>query len=253
MTGLGTKRSDRAAERILGAASRRFRRRQWARRWLRVRWPLLVLIMVGLVGLGLWAVFFSSLLVVRSVSVEGSHVLSAAAVQQAAEVPTGVPLARVDLGAVTGRVESLPAVKSAVVTRVWPDTIQISVTERTAVAAVSEGRSLWALSADGVLFAPMTNVPAGMPELRVGSSPAADTLKAGADLLAALPASLEKKVAYLDLGSPDDITLHLNNGDLVRWGSAAQTATKASVLAVLIKRPGSVYDVSSPGQPTVRR
>jgi cell division protein FtsQ len=252
-----TQSPDRQAARILGSARRRFQRRQWARRWRALRWPALVAALVALAGLGFWVVFFSSFLVVRSVSVEGAHVLSASAVEEAAAVPVGVPLAQVKVGAITARVERLPAVESASVSRVWPDTIQISVTERTAVAAVieggSQGGSSWALSADGVLFAPMKGASPGLPEIHVSADPSADTLREGADLLAALPESLVGRLTFVDLGSPDDITLHLDNGDLVRWGSADQTETKAAVLAALLQQKGSVYDVSSPGQPTVSR
>jgi cell division protein FtsQ len=48
----------------------------------------------------------------------------------------------------------------------------------------------------------------------------------------------------------DSLTLTLQDGREVRWGSAAQTERKVQVLSVLLRRPAQVYDVSVPAQPT---
>ncbi len=48
----------------------------------------------------------------------------------------------------------------------------------------------------------------------------------------------------------DDVALTLRSGDLVRWGSVEDADLKASVLAALMKRKASVYDVSAPRLPT---
>jgi hypothetical protein len=39
----------------------------------------------------------------------------------------------------------------------------------------------------------------------------------------------------------------------VLWGSADGSADKAKVLTVLLKHHATFYDVSSPGQPVLRR
>jgi cell division protein FtsQ len=48
----------------------------------------------------------------------------------------------------------------------------------------------------------------------------------------------------------DSITLRLSDGRRVRWGSAEHSADKVSVLAVLLRLPARVYDVSVPAQPS---
>ena len=50
----------------------------------------------------------------------------------------------------------------------------------------------------------------------------------------------------------DEITLHLRDGRLVRWGSADQSEDKAAVLLQLLKRKATTYDVSVPGAPTTK-
>src|SRR5689334_7992853 len=85
----------------------------------------------GVVGAVLvWVVGFTSVVGVRNVDVRGTSVVSADAVRVAAGVPSGRPLARVDLGAVTARVETIPGVAHARVSRSWPSMLTIDIAER---------------------------------------------------------------------------------------------------------------------------
>jgi cell division protein FtsQ len=52
--------------------------------------------------------------------------------------------------------------------------------------------------------------------------------------------------------SADDVTLVLRDRTRIVWGSAADSARKADVLRALLRRPGTVYDVSAPDAPAVR-
>jgi len=235
------------------SSRRRFVRRQRARRWRLLRRVLVGLLVMGVVaGLG-WLVFFSSYLSVQGAEVRGTHVLPAASIENAAQVPKGEPLATVDLGAIQARVEDLAAVRWAEVSRAWPDHVRIDVTERTAVAVVSWEGTWRGLDTDGVLFRSYPSRPAGLPEVRVTSSTSSDALVETGAVIAALPADLMQRVEYLDVRSIDAISLHLRGGAVVTWGSSDQSAEKAAVLQVLLRNPAKVYDVTAPGRPTVRR
>jgi cell division protein FtsQ len=99
-----------------------------------------------LVFLGYRAAASASFFQVKHVETRGTNRASNAAIQAAVreEVgPTGVW--RADLNAVSQRVESLPWVRVAVVTRVLPDGIRIRITEREprAVVRLSSGRFFW--------------------------------------------------------------------------------------------------------------
>ena len=84
-----------------------------------------------------WALLGSRLLVVRSVRVIGAGpTVSAAQVLAAAHVPHGLPLIRVDTGAIAHRVEQLRQVQYAKVSKDWPSTVVITVQPRTPVFAV---------------------------------------------------------------------------------------------------------------------
>ena len=84
----------------------------------------------------IWALLGSRLLVVRSISVTGTHLVTRAQVLAAADVSLGTPLMRVNTAQVVRRVEAIRQVASASVTKDWPDHLAITIRERVPVVAV---------------------------------------------------------------------------------------------------------------------
>jgi cell division protein FtsQ len=235
------------------SARRQFARRQWARRWLAWRVVLGAVVGLGAVGVLLWLVFFSSVLAVQGVQVKGTAVLDPREVRKVASVPTGSPLAKVDLAAVADRVEELPPVAEVDVSRAWPDRIRIDVTERTPVAVVDHGGRLRGVDAEGVMFRDYLSRPTDLPVLRIATSTQPDALAEAAKVVEVLPDPIAARVQYVMVNTVDTISLRLRSGQTVRWGSAEQSPLKADVLAVLLEQKATVYDVSVPGQPVLRR
>lgn len=232
----------------------RFVRRQWARRWRNWRVLLVGALVVVLLGVGGWFVLFSDTLSVRGVEVSGTRTLADDRVREVAEVPTGGPLATVDLDAISFRVRALAVVKSAEVSRKWPDRVLIELVERTPVAVVEIGGRLHSLDEEGVVFGSYRRPPADLPRVRAGADVGANALAEGAQVVAALPDDLAAQVDHARVETADLVLLQLRDGREVRWGSADQSEQKAEVLVQLLAaRPGaSTYDVSVPGQPTVK-
>ncbi len=231
---------------------RRFARRQWARRWGAWRWGLAGALVVVLVVGGGWLVLFSRVLAAEQVDVTGTSYLTAKQVTEAADVPLGTPLARVDLGLVQRRVEAMPAVASATVTRSWPHAVAVQVTERTAVAVLTVDGTVTGMDADGVLFRDYARAPDDLPDVRTTGATDRQVRREAAAVVSALPSALARQVDHLEVSTIDRITLALRDGRTVLWGSADESATKAKVLQVLLEREGAVYDVSVPAQPTIR-
>lgn len=232
---------------------RAFARRAWARRWLTWRYVLAGLLVLVLVVGSVWLVYFSSYLALKSADVTGTRHLTKDEVLTAADLPIGDPLARVDADAIARRVRAMAYVKSVEVTREWPDKLRIDLTERTAVAVVDLGGAIRGLDADGVVFSTYRKAPPGLPHVQVTGDPDQDTLREAARVVAALPASLSSRVDHLEVATVDQISLSLTGGKTVVWGSADQSQLKAEVIGPLLKQPGSVYDVSAPGQPTIKQ
>ncbi len=238
-----------AEEQTVRMARKDFRRRRYAGR---LRKPLLLLLVAAIVGGAVWLLYFSSFVTAQQVRVEGNVSVGSLRVERAAAVPMGTPLARIDLAAVVARVESIPSVRSVAVSRRWPDTVQVSVTERTPVAVVDQGAGLRAMDETGVIFGSYAVRPAGLPLVRTSASTSADALVEAGKVVGALPTGIATKVDVVEVSSVDRIALLLDSSRRVVWGSAEGSREKAEVLGVLLKRPGQVIDVTVPGRPTTR-
>jgi cell division protein FtsQ len=232
---------------------KRFARRQWARRWLAWKPVLAVVLVLVVLVVGVWLVYFSSYLSVKGVDVRGTSLLSNEQVRRAAAVPDGGALARVDLDRVRTRVEALAGVRSADVSREWPDRVRIDVEERTAVAVVEIDGQLRGMDEDGVVFRDYAQAPPSLPRVQTGSDTSSDALHEAALVVGALPSDLAAKVDHVEVATVDEITLALRDGRTVRWGSSADSDLKAEVLArLLVAVHAQTYDVSVPGTPTTK-
>lgn len=233
------------------------RRRRAARMHTAVRVLIAVVVLAVVLG-GAWVVTFSSLLAADDVTVTGTDQLTKAEVEAAADVPLGRPLARIDLDAIEERVRTLPLVESVEASRSWPGTVQLRVTERTAVAWIEIDGEIRGVDRFGSDFRSFPEAPQ-LTEIRVDTTDPRDrqqsfeglgavvaTLRSSApDLLAA--------IAYGEAETQDSLTFQLTDGRSIRWGSAEDSKRKIEVISALLGSvEASEYDVSAPEQPTTR-
>ena len=246
-----TRAPESSYERAERITRQRFARRQWARRWMRWKYVAASVSLLALLATGVWLVFFSATLSISKVEVRGNKLLSDERVSRIAALPSGEQLAMVDLDDAARRVETLSEVVDADVTRAWPDTVLITVTERVAVAVVELDGQIRGLDAEGIVFREYDAVPPGLPRVQPQTSTGTDALKEAAGVVSALPDDLVARVDHVEVQTIDQITLVLRDGREVRWGSADESELKARVLAELLDvQQAKVYDVSVPGSPT---
>ena len=221
----------------------------------RRRRPWLVgLLLVGVLLLGgaVWLAYFSPLLVVRKVAVAGHRHLRSEQVIAAAKVPLGTPLARQDVEAIAQRATTLPAVRAASVTRTWPDTITVTVTERRPLLAVRQPGGFALVDADGVAFTDSGSLPDGVLLAEVNPTDRPLLHQVGI-VAAALSGGLGQQVSTLTATNADRIRVELKSGVTVNWGSAADSALKAEIVAALLEtKKATSLDVSSPHNPAMR-
>lgn len=243
-----------AEERTVRIARKRFARRQWTRRWLAWRRVVALAVALAVVAGGAWLVFFSSVLAVSGVRVEGNQVLDPRLVRRTADVPIGEPLAGVDLAAIAARVEGLAAVDRVDVSRAWPDQVRIALTERVAVAVVERDGVVHGLDDQGVVFRRYPSAPKDLPVVRTTSGTKSDALAEAATVVGVLPDELARRVDFVEVATIDRISLRLHDGRTILWGSADDSESKAKVVKVLLDAApkASTYDVTVPGQPTTR-
>jgi cell division protein FtsQ len=221
----------------------------------RTRWrtAFFVLAGVGIIAGVVWALFGSRLLVVRSVTVTGEHLVTSAQVIAAADVPLGTSLVNVDTGLVARRVEGIRQVASVTVSKDWPDHLSITVQERVPVVAVRMAAGGYDLvDPSGVLVVWSRTKPARVPLYQTsvdgGALRGNPGLATAAAVLAELSPALSKQVA--EVGAPDtanQVLLGLRDGKTVLWGGSDYAAQKNRELAVLLSGAARYIDVSAPG------
>jgi cell division protein FtsQ len=213
-----------------------------------------VLILAILAGAA-WALLGSSLLVVRHVKVTGNRLVPAGQVRSAAGIRAGQPLARVNTAAAAHRVERITAVLSATVSRSWPDTIVITVRERTPQLAVPAAGGYDLVDEYGVTVRWAARKPAGMPVL--SASPAVlrgnPDVRAAALVLQQLPDALRLRIKSVSAPSATAVTLHLAGGVTVLWGGVGRVAQKWAELELLSRTHAHFYDISDPSTAVTQR
>lgn len=216
-----------------------------SRRVRRVGQGLLLLVPLALVG---WVLLASSLLAVDRVVLSGLGRLSEQQVRAVVDVEPGTPLARVDTGEVADAVRALPAVASVQVERSWPGTLRVAVRERVVAAGVQRGDRVELVDGDGVGFATEPGLPPGVVRLEVDDpGPRDPATRAALSVTTSLPDELRRQVLAVSVDEADRVVLRLDGDQRVVWGAPGETTTKAAAALALLKTPGGVVDVSTPG------
>jgi len=227
-------------------------RTQVRRRLIRVIVPAAV-VLLGVAAV--WAVWFSPLFSTKSVQVTGNSQASVEQIIEAAQVPIGTPLARVDTAAIKDRVKQVPVVADASVSRDLNGVIEISVTERVAVYTISVSSQYLLVDSTGTGFLTVPSAPDSLPmvKLTVDDSEQSQRLMVdAATIIAALPDSVRASMTVMSAETPDTFTIDLANGAQILWGSAEESDLKAQVIDGLLNVDAHYYDVSSPSHPATR-
>lgn len=238
----------------VASAPRRFRDRAARARRRPLRNLAWVAALLAVVGAAVWLVFFSSLLTSQHVQVRGVTGAEARAVEAAAAVPMGVPLATVDVDGIHRRVAALLPIAATSVERHWPQTVVIDVVPRTPALAVrnSQGQ-LQVVDAAGVAYAGVPSVPRGIPlaTAQTDGALSPEALRAALTVVDALPDGLRSRATNLTVSSADLVEFRLGRIAVV-WGGADDSALKARIVAALVPRKPSRIDVSAPETPVTR-
>lgn len=230
-------------------AEQRAQRRRSRRRVVRA---VVALLLVAVVGTAVWLVYFSRILDTRAVVVSGTRETTPDQVVAAAAVPLGRPLARQHLDAVAQRATTLPQVSAAKVTRDWPHTLRITVTERQPLLGVAQPGSYLVVDETGLAFASKPTLPVGVVEAAADPTNR-PLLRELASVVVALPEDVRDQVASISATTPDNIRLKTRSGLTVVWGDASQSDLKSQVFVALLDQGAKTsIDVSAPHSPAIR-
>lgn len=215
------------------------------------------LAVAGAVAAAGWILFRSPLLVVRSVIVSGTRLVPRSEVLAVSGVERGTPLILVNTAQAAARVDTIRQIRSAQVTRSWPNRVVIVVRERTpALALAAQGGGYDLMDAGGVIVRWAASRPAGLP-LYLTAAPVATLhgdpgVAAAAAVLGELPAAVRHALASISAPAPDQVTLRLAGGITVLWGGTDRAGAKARELTLLMRGRMHYYDVSAQGSVTAK-
>ena len=144
----------------------------WRPRWL----TIIALLTVAAMGAMAIVVLNSPLLEIRSVTVSGTQRVSPDAIAQLAAL-SGENILLADLAAARARILAQPLVKYASVSREWPDTVHVTLTEREPWVRWEVAGAVWAVDREGVVLEGVEASPdsilvrqtSSLPAIRAGS------------------------------------------------------------------------------------
>lgn len=230
-----------------------------------------VLVVIGLLVAVGFGVYWSSLFSIKKVTVSGVEHLTSQEMTLLANVPSDSTLLRVDTSAIESNIMRDAWVSDVSVKRVFPDTLELAVTEReigaTAQIGVEEGKSTvtWAISSDGLWLCSIpeegteesksvspqiykdakkvfciTDVAYGVqPE--VGAYCKDESIVNALDIVTGLTTDLKKQVKTVSATSPENTTLTLKSNVEIAFGTAEDIRDKERVcLEIMDKHPNKV-------------
>jgi cell division protein FtsQ len=229
----------------------------------RTRRLMIVLSLLSTVLLA-WLVVNSPLLDVDDVQIRGLDRVSLDAAEEAMGVSVGDSMARLDTGAIAEKLESMAWVDEVAVTRRWPGTLEITVTEREAVAVTLVDADQWVLvDSDGRVLSEALGLVPSLPRLtglRAAAEPGtflAGDAAAPLAIITALPDSVAEQVAAIWRDGDGELSMSLISGDVVVLGGDLDLRAKVAAAATMVElmaeqgRVDWIIDVSVPSLTTV--
>lgn len=230
-------------------------------------------------------VYWSNLFSIKQVTVTGVEHLTSEEMTQLANVPSNTTLLRVDASAIKANIMRDAWVADVDVQRVFPDTLNLVVTERaigaTVVVGVDEGKSTetWAISSDGLWLCripeegseeaasispkifedaaavfSITDVAFGVkPE--VGTYCSDESIVNALEVVTGLTTELKDQVKTVSATSTENTTLTLDSNIEIAFGAAEDIREKERVcLQIMADHPNAVsyINVRVVNSPTYR-
>ena len=181
---------------------------------------------------------------IASIDVEGASRVSVDRVVEAADIPVGMNVFRVDTDAIAARVVALPEVRRAEVIRRLPNRLVIVVEERRPFTLVHAGRLHWideegrAVGEERRAVASIVPIVTGLTDTEIEAMRQAPGTKArtAIALIQALLRSgsaLTEEIAEIDVGRPEGPVLYTMDGVEIRLGTEDWTDRLARLEGVL--------------------
>lgn len=246
------KRLERRLKKVERAEMRKFTRTLRQRRI--IFWSCISVVCVFIAALAI--AVFSPLFAVRNIHIVGTDRLDAESIEAALDHHVGVPLPLLDRSQIADDLEHFPGIESYLIESVLPDTLKISLVERTPILVYQVGKEFRLVDAAGIVLAESDEADPAYPRLILDEGTEfVDGFFPSVNVLRALPENLLEQVDTISASTNDNVSLTLkDNKRQVLWGDSSQPQLKSKLVEQLFESVpnGKVYDVSSPETPSVK-
>jgi len=222
----------------------------------------LVLLVLFIGGLFLYN---SSLFPVESVTVSGLDHLEVSKMTELAAVPENSTLLRVDESGIRERLSKEPWVESVAIKRVFPNTLELAIKERSIAAVVdvpvneAQNMETWAIASDGIWLMPLpiegspdadaispkiyqdaalvlkiTEVPYGINP-QIGNYCEDENINNALAIVDGFTTSLKDQIGTVSATGTETTTLILKNGIEIAFGNAERIRDKERVCQKLME------------------
>lgn len=219
---------------------------------------------------------------ITDIETQGSAHVSQDSIAKLAQIPAGTTLLNVDEKAVETNIKKNPWVASINIERKFPNTLSISVNERSvsAIVLMNSGSVAWYLGSDGCWIEPVTldrssgqtseeaalalatsqscilisNVPATVQPV-AGSAATDDVIVAVNTYLNSFSSSFKSQIVSFSASTMESLSCLLSNGVEVSLGAATNISAKeTAITAILSEHAGKVtyINVRVPTNPSYR-
>jgi cell division protein FtsQ len=192
---------------------------------------------------------------IDQVSVTGQTYTSDNEIFDAVDLANVTSFVDLDSTAVRARIERLPWVKTAELTRIFPGELQIRITERTPFALWRRGDRDFLIDRTGRVLAPIRRDATLAFPIVEGEGAPMEALSL-TTLLARFP-EISKRVERAEWVAGRRWSLHLGGGTTINLPADREALALEEIMSerhvrALIESPGQVIDLRAPGRITVR-
>lgn len=219
------------------------------------------LLLLGIVAL----LYFSPLLPVRSIAVEGNNLLTDDEADQLLEDLYDEPMAQVGTGDIRQRLEGENVIADVDTRLELPSTVHVEIVEYPPVAEVQQGDSSDLYNEEGDVIATYSGDDQpdneDYPTAEISSEDVLDDDAIFAAVVAVLgevPEGARDDIEAASAESVDSVELELSDGRQLVWGSVENSDEKAAVMDAILTSEAEelseaeVIDISTPNTPVTR-
>lgn len=179
----------------------------------------------------------------RVIVVRGNRHITGEEVVRASGLESGGPLARLPVRRAKGSLEAIPWVKEANITRIYPHTVRITITERVPIAALrtEDGQACLVIGEDGVIVAEVAGT--AVPYLIVDGVSVTEENPGGWVRSAGIVAALDvlhtagigpEAFPSVDFSDPTGVVLHSSVGTEILFGPVEKVPERIEELLALL-------------------